>query len=770
MRQYLQLFDYRSSRYARPNQKWVCGRAASGSPCRIGPDGTGRCRADFECRPAFHDGRWSCVRSDLAGGRCDQGPLPDGTCCNAIPRCVPARSWRARRRLATYLTVIAILGVVMIFSGGGNGPGFISPGDVTFQHAVVADCAGCHGAFDLPAASWVHAAVVGSAATRDSERCITCHKLGPEGRETHGLPAGRLAALSARAREGQSGERSVPLVLALASKLGASAEAALPCTTCHREHQGKDFDLTAMPNQRCVICHEAKFVDFSEGHPEFSSFPHERRTRIRFDHVSHIGKHFADQKFKASAPAACGDCHRAGPRRGFMSGPDFQTGCAGCHADRIEGSARAGPKGFEVFTVPGLDVAALRERGAAIGEWPEDAEADITPFMELLIGGDAEAMSARAALARLDLLDLSAANDAEIAAVSAFAWSVKELLFDLSTGGMAALEERLVGAMGRPVGVAELGRLSGQLSAASVRLARLEWFPGLFDEVELHRQGKTVPMREAAAIEDGEGGDDVAPAEDGDDDLEEDALLDEDDEGLLEEDDESLDDADSLEDDEILGEDEEDEEKEDSAEKAGEEAPGLASEDWVAAGGWYLDEFALRYRPTGHGDAFLSAWLEIGGQAASMPGGAAAGGIFGRLIADNAPGSCAKCHSIDAREGADPAVNWLGARPPSGARGFNRFSHTAHLSMPGDKGCLACHELDREADYGAGFKDRDPATFASNFKPLTRETCAACHTEEKAGNGCIKCHNYHVDDFPAGSMATAGIMTLGVPPPGARAD
>ena len=114
---------------------------------------------------------------------------------------------RSRRRLATYLTAIAIMGAVMIFSGGGNGPGFISPGDVTFQHAVVADCGGCHSAFDRPAASWVHAAIVGSAAARDSERCIACHKLGAAGRETHGLPARRLAALSARAREARSWPR-----------------------------------------------------------------------------------------------------------------------------------------------------------------------------------------------------------------------------------------------------------------------------------------------------------------------------------------------------------------------------------------------------------------------------------------------------------------------------------------------------------------------------------------------------------------------------------
>jgi predicted CXXCH cytochrome family protein len=768
MRQYLQLFDYRSSHYARPNQKWVCGWAASGSPCRIGPDGMGRCRADFECRPTVKDGRWSCARSDLAGGRCDQGPLPDGTCCNAIQRCVPARSWRARRRLVSYLTAIAILGVVMIFSGGGKGPGFISPGDVTIQHAVVADCGGCHSAFDRPAASWIHAAIVESAATRDSERCLACHKLGAAGRETHGLPAERLAALNARAREAKSSDASVPIVLALASELDATAGAALPCTTCHREHQGKDFDLTAMSNQRCVICHEAKFVDFSRGHPEFSVFPHERRTRIQFDHVSHIGKHFVDEKFKASAPATCGDCHRAGPQQGFMNGPDFQVGCAACHADRIEGSARAGPKGIEIFTVPGLDVAALRERGAAIGEWPEDAEAEITPFMELLIGGDAEYVAARAALADLDLLDLTEADEAEIAAVETFAWSVKELLFDLNTEGMVAFKERLEGVMGRPLEVAELARLSGQLAPASVRRAQRQWLPDLLREVNRHRAGEAVPMPEQEAVP-------LAVDEDlssTEADVDDESLLDEDEESLEEEnelldedgddnlDDDSLAENAESDEDDLLDEGAESADKDHQDEEADESEWVRAAEDWAAAGGWYIDEFALRYRPVGHADPFLRAWLDVAGQSAAMPGRAAAHRVFDQLSATAAPGACVKCHSIDQAAGSDPSVNWRAPRPTPEEHRFTVFSHVAHLPLLGDKGCLTCHALDREADYGAGFKDRNPATFASSFKPPTREACAACHAESAAGEDCVMCHNYHVGTIPAAHPKPPGGLTL----------
>ena len=87
MTESLQRFDYRNSGYQRPNQAWVCGWLAKGRPCQIGPDGEGNCRATFECQPTSNNDRWQCNRSELAGGRCDQGPLPNGTCCRAIQRC-----------------------------------------------------------------------------------------------------------------------------------------------------------------------------------------------------------------------------------------------------------------------------------------------------------------------------------------------------------------------------------------------------------------------------------------------------------------------------------------------------------------------------------------------------------------------------------------------------------------------------------------------------------------------------------------------------------
>src|SRR5882724_6475419 len=53
MKEQLPSPEFNSGKYERPNQNWICGKAAEGKPCRIGPDAKGRCRAIYECRPAL---------------------------------------------------------------------------------------------------------------------------------------------------------------------------------------------------------------------------------------------------------------------------------------------------------------------------------------------------------------------------------------------------------------------------------------------------------------------------------------------------------------------------------------------------------------------------------------------------------------------------------------------------------------------------------------------------------------------------------------------
>ena len=130
----LQKFDYRSSNYHRPNQSWVCGWATEGKPCHIGPDNKGNCRATFECQPSKTNDRWQCTRSELVGGKCSDGPLPNGICCRSIQRCRPVLNWRARVRATRNLVLAVSVGLLLLVIAGPLMPVLINPGDITFQH------------------------------------------------------------------------------------------------------------------------------------------------------------------------------------------------------------------------------------------------------------------------------------------------------------------------------------------------------------------------------------------------------------------------------------------------------------------------------------------------------------------------------------------------------------------------------------------------------------------------------------------------------------
>ncbi|MSU47300.1 MAG: hypothetical protein EXS42_09330 [Lacunisphaera sp.] len=68
--------------------------------------------------------------------------------------------------------------------------------------------------------------------------------------------------------------------------------------------------------------------------------------------------------------------------------------------------------------------------------------------------------------------------------------------------------------------------------------------------------------------------------------------------------------------------------------------------------------------------------------------------------------------------------------------------------MMGDQGCMTCHTLAVGADYAGSFgTNRNPAVFRSNFAPLSKATCSACHQPAKSGESCQQCHNYHTGEM-----------------------
>lgn len=848
MTRWLQSFDFRKSPYERPNQTWVCGRAAEGCPCRVGPDRHGRCRATAECQPRRDGERWVCCRSRAAGGPCAEGPRPDGTCAHPIPPCTPVRSHRARRGRAARWAAALAVGLLAIVLGGSQVQDWLSPGPLSSPHASVQQCASCHTAAEDGPLPWVHAALAGlpavGSADDDSNRCLTCHTPGERPLAAHGLPAERLQTMAPETAEITGGGLRYATLRFADELLGRSTVArgdSVACATCHREHQGTGADLQAMGDQQCQACHTRKFAGFDDGHPSFDAYPYDRRTRLNFDHVSHIRRHFPESGV-SDRPGECADCHQPDAQGAQMRTVGFAEGCAACHAGDVRGTASAGSAAIPVIVVPGLDVPTLRDREAGIGSWPELADRELTPFMRALFAGDAELRDALATYRELDPLDLRDASAEEITAVRKVAWATKALLFDLIADGPQTLQARLQNGLGVDIDATRIRALTAGLPLATLRESADKWFPRLAKEVRQHRAGKAVPIpasefdspsqESSLEADDGasgdqqadilgdstsdtdgdilggeepEGGDLPGSSSSGDtltDDGSQDSILggaEPEDGDLLGGDADANDQAggngerilggDEPEGGDLLGGDASDgggdggdgilgsenggnegggilggdeaadgdllaggegaagEETAAAAEPVSSELPQPNPERWSALGGWYRDYFALNYRPGDHADPFLKHWIEVASAAQTRTQsatGTIAAKLGDQLTADGAPGQCAKCHSRDRTPNGALDVNWHSLQPTPGVQQLTRFRHAPHFSrLNDDNGCIACHEFAPEADYEASFADRDPQSFASNFQPIARDTCADCHTASAAGANCTQCHNYH---------------------------
>lgn len=289
----LQLWRFDESEYDRPNQGYVCGKQAAGTPCRIGPDAGGACLATFECMPRKDGAHHRCTRPESAGGKCSEGPSKEGVCAHAITKCEPVRSWKAKRRLFSLGLAVAALaaGLAATFSRGPVSNAFVSPGPLSSAHAAAdADCGDCHNA----AGRGLVTAVLDP--EPDGERCLACHTeaAGPNAHSPHG-------------REGT----------------GPGSSRLLDCANCHPEHRGDAVVVMRGGDAACRSCHPDAAGSFAASHPEFESLG-SGVSRLNFDHTS-----------KGHQAESCESCHvldGEGRRRVL---PGFQAACSRCHLEEI---------------------------------------------------------------------------------------------------------------------------------------------------------------------------------------------------------------------------------------------------------------------------------------------------------------------------------------------------------------------------------------------------------------------------------------------------
>lgn len=573
-----QIFKHDVSRYERPDQKWICGKTPQGCPCNIGPDTKGNCRATYECKPVRKGDSWQCTRSKQMGGKCENGPLPDGSCCNAIEKCTPIPSLRARRAGLVYAASVLTIAVILFFVAGPMRSEFLSPGNSgTFHGSIAGDCKQCHSADKLTGVAWLTTAMHPFDGTAESGLCLDCHDLGKNALFAHSLPRKEVARES-------SEKKSKPSFL---QQVGfhepKNAKGEITCPVCHQEHRGSDFDIKAVQNMQCQSCHTHTFKSLADGHPEFDGFPYKHRLNLKFDHVSHIKKHFAEEEKDLS----CTDCHMTDQRGKMMVVKSYAQVCSSCHNKQIRGDERSGEKGVRVFTLPGVDVPSLKKKHIDIGYWPEDAEAELTPFMKLLLSTDDDYAEIKEKLDDVDLLDLADADKDVLDAVQRLIWMVKKLYVDISFRGQLAIKERLEASLGRELKPDELSGLAAMLPAALMDSSLRAWIPTVYAEM-LQRENednKTPIIRQKVS--------------------------------------------------EKLTEYLQDNKAE--------------NDERSLAGGWYRndDDFSVYYRPVGHADGFMQSWLNTSVSQQSEYSKA----IFTQLGGEESPGVCLKCHSVSEQAG-----------------------------------------------------------------------------------------------------------------------
>jgi hypothetical protein len=181
-------------------------------------------------------------------------------------------------------------------------------------------------------------------------------------------------------------------------------------------------------------------------------------------------------------------------------------------------------------------------------------------------------------------------------------------------------------------------------------------------------------------------------------------------------------------------------------------ASDVDPESWAEYGGWYRQDYAIFYRPTGHKDKFVYSWLFLTGPQAPKGDKSPAAAVFDFLTSKDAQGSCTKCHSVDEFQGKGRVVNFSPPSVKSKQGRFTNFIHEPHFGvmenrtgMLEDRGCLTCHGLEKGRPYLKSYEQGKPQNFVSNFAAMKKDLCQTCHTSSMARQDCLLCHKYHVN-------------------------
>ena len=361
--------------YVRPNLDWECGHLCEGCPCRIGPSPKGKCRATYECAPRLEvkpgevKGHWTCTRPQTGGGKCENGPLPDGTCCNAIAKCQPRRTLRSIRKRLVAFTVIASFLILFVGISRNWRDEFTNPGPISSVHAsaTFAD---------------IHTKISGG----DTSRCAACHegaRQGVDSWHTKAFDAFKQGLAPADLIKKGPLETSAMDANCLSCHEGKkfhqpNMAAEFACHECHKEHQNSGF-MPEVNSGYCTSCHgsaelmaasremgaktdphafpalasnaelkiqsrerpEKGYTDvitaFDSDHPEFRQIRDGVRDEnsLKFNHAVHL------RTGKIPRVLNCNDCHERDGRGEYQRPITYEKHCVECHTLQFDPATSA---------------------------------------------------------------------------------------------------------------------------------------------------------------------------------------------------------------------------------------------------------------------------------------------------------------------------------------------------------------------------------------------------------------------------------------------
>lgn len=649
--------------------------------------------------------RWMCGRGRQP---CSRGPGGDGN-CPLQEACRPRKTWTGLRRQFVW-SVVAIVAIgLLIASRPSVSSTVFTPGELSRPHAQILAgiltgqrCSACHAEASTSPSSWYAGGGNGHQDVSQTDRCLDCHHTSINrdlAKSAHNLPRhvrqqirANLQLTSAKPR---SWHDSLPAP--------AIAQDDIECSACHREHRGSDASLLDLSDKQCQTCHADRFGSFADSHPEWTQWPYGRGGTIAFDHRTHMNKHFPSTVSGGKAEVFdCTGCHRPNGEGELTRTVGYQQGCQSCHDDALRLEA---VEGFDLFALPSLPSQAAEQ----VANWPRAAsglaDGQLAPLMELLIRSQTPAAKSIVRIPNRDFSRIDSSEPEQVDAIVAIAEAHRRFLEEVSIAGHQSMLNRAAAAGLSAVVVAELfSTLSPQLLADAYQ----RWFdsaeqidapPSLpatqsDDDDDLLTGGEDLLLEEDLVGDDLLGGSDLNSATD------------------------PLSDLDSH------------ESSQDAAATQRFEPSSM-----LPFGGWYRDDLRLSisYRGSGHSDPVLRAAINLISQLSiSDP-------VRKRMLQSRAVTACVSCHPA----AISAAASWRSVPILGRKSDFTKFAHKPHLNVSKLGDCLHCHRV--AANHNA--KQVNLVSTSSvqlEFEPLSRASCAACHTPKAAGDSCVQCHRYHI--------------------------